>query len=131
MVVSFLNDTFVSSDSNKFYVNVTDNFGNPITGGNVTFVLYNELSGETIDLGIGEVIEGFASVDYSKKLDYGEYYLMGSYSYAANPILLNKGNLLSVKLSKLNIYYYNNPNNFSHLDEIYYHCPDQQTIRRK
>lgn len=38
---------------------------------------------------------------------------MGSYSYAANPILLNKGNLLSVKLSKLNIYYYNNPNNFS------------------
>lgn len=113
LVVSFLNDTFVSSDSNKFYVNVTDNFGNPITGGNVTFVLYNELSGETIDLGIGEVIEGFASVDYSKKLDYGEYYLMGSYSYAANPILLNKGNLLSVKLSKLNIYYYNNPNNFS------------------
>jgi len=114
--VSFMNNetlTLLDGSDGVIFANVTDNMGNPVTGGNVSFVLYDESKDETIDVGIARLWEGIAYIGGNKTYDYGRYVIMGSYSFAGSPLLSKKGLLYSLVSTKLYL------TTDKDLDEIY------------
>lgn len=101
LVVSFLNSETVNMVDNQsvlLFANVTDNMGNPITGGNVSFILFNGSDdGESTIVGTSEVLEGIAYLTFNLPLELGtNYSISGSYSYGAEPISTQVGNIKSV-----------------------------------
>ena len=115
LIVSFVNNQTYTILNNAGYLfaNVTDNMGNPVTGGNVTFILYDEKNDETIVLGVNRLWEGVAYVDWDDTYDYGKYLIMGSYIYATAPVftknafvysLLSSAMILTVDNDLDNIY---------------------------
>lgn len=106
LTVSVLNNGSINifNHENKYlFVNVTDNFGNPVTGGNVSFLLYNENSDEYIDLGVCSLYEGIAFVEFGDSLDFGSYKLYADYNYASEPILKEIGTVFSLISSELHV----------------------------
>jgi len=85
----------------KILVNVMDNMGNPVSGGSVTFTLYDDVSSQMEVIGQDDLIEGEAYIKYGKNLDFGSYTLIGTYSLAAEPVFSKRGNLLSLLSSKM------------------------------
>ncbi|MBE6506269.1 MAG: hypothetical protein E7Z73_11175 [Methanobrevibacter millerae] len=102
LVVSFANNETIEIENHKnktISADVTDNMGNPITGGFLTFLLINS-NGEEIKLGESEVIEGKAYITCGN-LEFGSYTLTGIYSYATAPVLTKTGTMLSFVPSKM------------------------------
>ena len=103
LVVSFANNETIEIENHKNKTicgDVTDNMGNPITGGFLTFLLINA-DGEEIKLGEREVIDGKAYVTCGDNLEFGSYTLTGIYSYAGIPVLTKTSNILSFIPSKM------------------------------
>lgn len=103
LVVSFANNETVEIEKNKrksISADVTDNLGNPITGGYITFILIDS-NGDELVLGEYEVIEGKAYVTLGDELELGAYTITGIYSYACDPILTKTGSVFSYLPSKM------------------------------
>jgi len=106
LIVSFLNNNsmnILDSKQDVIFANVTDNMGNPVSGGNVTFILEDMISGQSVSIGVVDVYEGIASMYYGDNLKNGYYMISGNYIYAINPILTKKGELLSLLTSTMNL----------------------------
>ncbi|WP_407379339.1 hypothetical protein [Methanobrevibacter sp.] len=103
LIVSFVNNQTYTILNNEGYLfaNVTDNMGNPVTGGNVTFILYDENNDESIILGISRLWEGVAYVDWNDTYDYGKYIIMGSYGYAGSPVFTKNAFVYSLLSSEM------------------------------
>lgn len=106
LVVSFLENTTLSirdHNSTTVFANVTDDMGNSVTGGNLSFVITDSLSGESAVIGTSKVIEGIALLVYGENLDFGSYVLSGSYEYAIEPVLTKTGNILAVLSTRMHL----------------------------
>ena len=106
LFVSFLNSETVNMVDNRsvlLFANVTDNLGNPITGGNVSFIFFNGSDdGESTIIGTSELIEGIAYMKFNIPMELGSNYsISGSYSYGAEPISTQIGNLKSVLSTRI------------------------------
>lgn len=106
LVISFLNSGTVNMVDNQsvlLFANVADNMGNPITGGNVSFILCNGSDdSESTIIGTSELLEGIAYMKFNVPLELGSNYsISGSYSYGAEPISTQIGNLKSVLSTKI------------------------------
>ena len=106
LTVSVLNNASINifNHENKYlFANITDNSGNPITGGNVSFSIYNPLTDEYTDIGVGSLYEGIAYVEYGENLDLGSYKLYADYIYATEPVLSEIGTVISSISSELHV----------------------------
>ena len=106
LTVSVLNNgsiNILNHENRYLFVNVTDNLGNPVTGGNVSFLLYNVDSDAYTDLGVCTLYEGIAFVEYGDSLDFGSYKLYAEYNYASEPVLKEIGTVFSLISSELHL----------------------------
>ena len=107
LVVSFLNTESIDMVDNQpvlIFANVTDNMGNPISGGSVNFILSNQSSSseESNVIGTSNLIEGLAFLRFDLPLELGSNYtISGIYSLAAEPVFTQIGNLHSVLSTEL------------------------------
>ena len=115
LVLSFLNNgTFNIADNKNasIFASVSDNLGNPITGGNVTFMIVDSSTGKNNIIGSAKVFEGKAYLEYGDILELGKHYILtGVYSYGANPVLTKKGVIAALLSSKMMFEYYGNIDN--------------------
>ena len=122
LIVSFVNNqtyTILNNDGYLF-ANVTDNMGNPVTGGNVTFILYDENKDESVVLGVSRLWEGVAYVDWNDTYDYGKYIIMGSYDYAASPVFTKNAFVYSLLSSEMFLTVDKDLNNIYSTDTLNY-----------
>ena len=106
LTVSVLNNASINILNHKniyLFANITDNLGNPITGGNVSFLIYNHNLDEYFDVGVSSLYEGIAYIEYGENLDLGLYKLYADYIYAAEPIFSEIGTVLSLLSSELHV----------------------------
>ena len=106
LVLSFLdNSTFniLNHNSTTIFANVTDDMSNPITGGNLTFIISNNLTGESTVIGTSRVIEGIALLIIGEDLDLGTYSLFGAYDYAGETFLTKSANLFVALSSEIHL----------------------------
>ena len=106
LTVSVLNNASINilnHEKKYLFANITDNLGNPITGGNVSFLIYNPSADEYIDVGVSSLYEGIAFIEYGDNLDLGSYKLYADYIYANDPVLNEIGTVFSLISSELHV----------------------------
>lgn len=94
-LVKYLNNSTVEvprSTTTILNASVTDDMGNPVTGGSLEFRVNGGL------VGSGDVINGIATVEYSVPYKEAVYVISGSYSYGSKETVVKNGAIRSIKL---------------------------------
>ncbi|UTB31581.1 MAG: Ig-like domain repeat protein [Methanobacterium sp. ERen5] len=81
---------------------ITDDMGHPIYGGGINFYL------NSTSIGSGNIINGTATLTYTKLMDNGVYVLNGTSSYFSNLSTIKNGTI-NMNLNRTPVYFYVSP----------------------